>query len=162
MTTRLIETVIRISIAHARARLSTKVQITDVEAASYLVDHSITVGGINDSEENLDENNDNVNLIQQKIDAFRTRNTSNGPVNNDSLIAKLISNANEDDINKSVTKDESRNVSKKLEVNLSTSKDNANKNFSASHFETVKVALMRILSTISESNEDILIEDIND
>lgn len=38
------------------------------------------------------DNNDNVNLIKQKIEAFKTRNTSNGVADHESLFDKLQSN----------------------------------------------------------------------
>lgn len=132
--------------------------IADVEAASYLVDHSITVAGINPDDLLENENNDNIILIQQKIDQFNTRNTSNNQGNNDSLVAKLMSDAAEANRGNEMRSD--KNMSRKVEVNLDGSQDQNTKNEQI-NYEIIKVEIMKVLSKINEENEDIEIDDIN-
>jgi len=83
VTTRLIETILRLSIAHARARLSHSVDHVDVEAATELVDYSISVGGIHEEEGEEVHVQIEVSNIEEKIRHFRERGNTGNSTNMD-------------------------------------------------------------------------------
>jgi len=90
------------------------VQTIDVEAAAQLVDHSITVAGIN-KDEHDNPTTDDVSFIQQRIDQFKARNSTNGN-NNDELMAKLMSDVAETNINE--RRSNQNNQSRRVEVDI--------------------------------------------
>ena len=75
-------------------------QIIDVEAASELVDHSITVGGV--CEANEVEHHD-LSEIEKKIDSFKARKSTNKPDDVNHL-RQMLASMTTNDIKSSRTK----------------------------------------------------------